>query len=86
MKLEVIKLSDGKYAIRKGWWTYEYADINDIESNSPIYWWGSLHNSSQFSTSNIQELLDFIEKNKKTKKPTLKVERVIANYEVRDDI
>lgn len=73
--MKIVKLINGKYALRKFFWnglSYKYADLNDLRNNIRIFWWLAKNIRNQADT--IEEIEHAVQ-NYTYKKP--KEEKVI---------
>ena len=79
MKAKIVKLKCGEYALRRGIFEKEYADINDLKNNREIYWWTS-NWPEYFKIKNLDELRNLVENYVQPVKPK---ERVLETVKLK---
>lgn len=83
MNIKIVKFSDGRYAIKRGWWIFrEYADIDDIRNGLHIYWWDDVDREyiDYYTTPDVKELEKYIESYNSSPKFT---ERTMKTYNIK---
>jgi hypothetical protein len=82
MKVKIVKFNNGMFAIRKGIFFPEYADINDMKFSRSVYWWSDFSRiyTDHYMTKDVTFLESLIANYKP--KPDLKEDMVMSVHKI----